>query len=50
MIRPRLPHAQVKALVEEGGAEFDVRDRWSLDPLDEAMVTNLPPADLPMQQ
>ena len=29
-------NAQVQALVE-AGAELDVRDRWSLDPLDEAM-------------
>lgn len=28
---------QVKALVELGNADFNVRDRWSLDPLDEAM-------------
>jgi ankyrin repeat protein len=27
----------VKVLVEQGRADFDVRDRWSLDPLDEAM-------------
>ncbi|KAK9901237.1 hypothetical protein WJX75_001780 [Coccomyxa subellipsoidea] len=27
----------VKALVELGNADFNVRDRWSLDPLDEAM-------------
>jgi ankyrin repeat protein len=34
--RNALGGAQVQALVE-AGAELDVRDRWSLDPLDEAM-------------
>ena len=29
--------AQVRVLVEEGGASFDVRDGYSMDPLDEAM-------------
>lgn len=28
---------QVKVLVEEGTADLGPRDRWSLDPLDEAM-------------
>ena len=28
---------QVKALIQEGNADFELRDRWSLDALDEAM-------------
>ena len=28
---------QVKALIQEGSADFEMRDRWSLDALDEAM-------------
>ena len=28
---------QVKALIQEGNADFEARDRWSLDALDEAM-------------
>jgi len=28
---------QVKVLIQDGNADFELRDRWSLDALDEAM-------------
>ncbi len=34
---PSSTAAQVRVLVEEGGASFDARDGYSMDPLDEAM-------------
>lgn len=34
---PSSTAAQVRVLVEEGGANFDARDGYSMDPLDEAM-------------
>ncbi len=45
-----LNYCQVEALLEEGRAELDVRDRWSLDPLDEAMRERREPVVKYLQQ
>ena len=41
---------QVRVLIEEGQADFEVRDRWSLDPLDEAMRERREPVVKLLQQ
>ena len=42
--------AQVKVLIEEGDADFEMRDRWSLDALDEAMRERREPVVKFLQQ
>ena len=37
-------------LIEEGDADFEMRDRWSLDPLDEAMRERREPVVKFLQQ
>ncbi len=41
---------QVKVLIEEGDANFEMRDRWSLDALDEAMREHREPVVKFLQQ
>ena len=41
---------QVRVLIEEGHADFEVRDRWALDPLDEAMRERREPVVKLLQQ
>ena len=46
----RLSCLQVRVLMEEGHADFEVRDRWALDPLDEAMRERREPVVKLLQQ